>query len=95
MEERAAGYRNDQQLRVGIRVDSEVREVMYLRSLLYELGHQQVESMLIWKDKRAGTLIAEHESSSAGRCTASTSMSSSGSSRFRVLGFLGVVVRSL
>ena len=47
---------------------AEVCEVMYLRSLLYELGHEQVESTLVWEDNRAAILIAEQETSSAGRC---------------------------
>ena len=47
---------------------AEVCEVMYLRNLLYELGHEQVESTLVWEDNRAAILIAEQETSSAGRC---------------------------
>ena len=40
----------------------------YLRSLMRELGHRQVEStLLIWEDNKAAILIAENECSSAGR----------------------------
>ena len=39
----------------------------YLRSLMRELGHRQVESTLIWQDNKAAILIAENECSSAGR----------------------------
>ena len=46
---------------------SEVCEVKYLRSLMRELGHRQVESTLIWEDNKAAILIAENECSSAGR----------------------------
>jgi hypothetical protein len=41
--------------------------VKYLRSLMRELGHKQVESPLIWEDNKAAILIAENECSSAGR----------------------------
>ena len=46
---------------------SEVCEVKYLRSLMRELGLNQVESTLIWEDNKAAILIAENECSSAGR----------------------------
>jgi hypothetical protein len=46
---------------------SEVCEVKYLRSLMRELGHRQVESTLIWQDNKSAILIAETECSSAGR----------------------------
>ena len=39
----------------------------YLRSLMRELGHQQVKSTLIWEDNKAAILIAENDCSSAGR----------------------------
>jgi hypothetical protein len=41
--------------------------VKYLCSLMRELGHKQAESTLIWEDNKAAILIAENESSSAGR----------------------------
>jgi hypothetical protein len=46
---------------------SEVCEAKYLRSLMRELGHRQVESTLTWEDNKAAILIAENECSSAGR----------------------------
>ena len=46
----------------------EVCEVKYLRMLLRELGCPQEEPTLIWEDNKACILLAENESSSAGRC---------------------------
>ena len=45
-----------------------VCEVKYLRSLMAELGFPQEEPTLIWEDNRATIMIAENDSSSAGRC---------------------------
>ena len=42
-------------------------EVRYLRMLLEELGNSQKESTLVWEDNKAAIVIAEAESSSAGR----------------------------
>ena len=47
---------------------SMVCEVKYLRSLMAELGFPQEEPTLIWEDNRATIMIAENDSSSAGRC---------------------------
>jgi hypothetical protein len=47
---------------------SEVCEVKYIRNLLADLGHDQVDSTLIWEDNRAAILVAQQECSSAGRC---------------------------
>jgi hypothetical protein len=47
---------------------SEVCEVKYIRNLLDDLGFQQQEATLIWEDNRAAILVAEQETSSAGRC---------------------------
>lgn len=44
-----------------------ILEVRYIRMLLEELGHAQGDSTLIWEDNKATILIAEGESSSAGR----------------------------
>jgi len=45
-----------------------VCEVKYLRSLLSKLGFGQQDPTLIWEDNRTTILVAENESSSAGRC---------------------------
>jgi hypothetical protein len=42
--------------------------VKYIRNLLDDLGFQQQEATLIWEDNRAAILVAEQETSSAGRC---------------------------
>ena len=47
---------------------SAVCEVKYLRALLDDLGYPQDEATLIWEDNKAAIMIAENESSSAGRC---------------------------
>ena len=47
---------------------SEVCEVKYLRNLLDELGHKQLEPTLIWEDNKAAILVGSQECSSAGRC---------------------------
>ena len=47
---------------------AEVCEVMYLRNLLDEMGFPQGDSTLIWEDNKAAILVAEQETSSAGRC---------------------------
>ena len=44
-----------------------ILEVRYIRMLLEELGHTQGDSTLIWEDNKVTILIAEGESSSAGR----------------------------
>jgi len=44
-----------------------ILEVRYLRMLLEELGNSQKESTLVWEDNKAAIVIAEAESSSAGR----------------------------
>ena len=44
-----------------------ILEVRYLRMLLEELGISQKESTLVWEDNKAAIVIAEAESSSAGR----------------------------
>ena len=47
---------------------SSVCEIMYIRNLLQELGFAQSEPTLVWEDNKACILLAEQESSSAGRC---------------------------
>ena len=47
---------------------AEVCEVMYLRNLLHEMSFAQRDSTLIWEDNKAAILVAEQETSSAGRC---------------------------
>ena len=47
---------------------SSICEVMYIRNLLQELGFPQSEPTLIWEDNKACILLAEQETSSAGRC---------------------------
>jgi len=42
--------------------------VKYLRALLDDLGYPQDEATLIREDNKAAIMIAENESSSAGRC---------------------------
>jgi hypothetical protein len=51
-----------------VALSMEVCEVKYLRMLLRELGCPQEEPTLIWEDNKACILLAENESSSAGRC---------------------------
>jgi hypothetical protein len=51
-----------------VALSMEVCEVKYLRMLLRELGCPQEESTLILEDNKACILLAENESSSAGRC---------------------------
>ena len=41
---------------------------MYIRNLLQELGFAQNEPTLVWEDNKACILLAEQETSSAGRC---------------------------
>ena len=44
-----------------------ILEVRYLRMLLEELGNSQKESTFVWEDNQAAIVIAEAESSGAGR----------------------------
>ena len=46
---------------------SAILEVRYLRQFLNELGHKQEEPTLLWEDNKAAIIIAEGETSSAGR----------------------------
>ena len=46
---------------------SAILEVRYLRQFLNELGHRQEEPTLLWEDNKAAIIIAEGETSSAGR----------------------------
>jgi hypothetical protein len=41
--------------------------VRYLRQFLYELGHRQEEPTLLWEDNKTAIIVAEGETSSAGR----------------------------
>jgi len=47
---------------------SAVCEVKHLRALLDDLGYPQGEATLIWEDNKAAIMVAENETSSAGRC---------------------------
>ena len=51
-----------------VALSMEVCEVKYLRALLHDLGWTQQEPTLVWEDNRAAIMVAENESSSAGRC---------------------------
>jgi hypothetical protein len=46
---------------------SAILEVRYLRQFLNELGHRQEEPTLLWEDNKAAIIVAEGETSSAGR----------------------------
>ena len=46
---------------------SAILEVRYLRQFLNELGHRQVQPTLLWEDNKAAIIVAEGETSSAGR----------------------------
>ena len=46
---------------------SAILEVRYLRQFLNELGHRQAEPTLLWEDNKAAIIVAEGETSSAGR----------------------------
>jgi hypothetical protein len=46
---------------------SAILEVRYLRQFLSELGHRQEEPTLLWEDNKAAIIVAEGETSSAGR----------------------------
>ena len=47
---------------------SEVCDARYLRQLLHDMGHTQAQPTLIQEDNKAAIMIAENETSSAGRC---------------------------
>ena len=47
---------------------SEIQEIKYLRQLLKDLGHEQMEPTLIYEDNLAWIMLASNESKSAGRC---------------------------
>jgi hypothetical protein len=46
---------------------SAILEVRYLRQFLNELGHRPEEPALLWEDNKAAIIVAEGETSSAGR----------------------------
>ena len=46
---------------------SAILEVRYLRQFLNELGHKQERPTLLWEDNKATIIVAEGETSSAGR----------------------------
>ena len=46
---------------------SAIIEIRYLRQFLNELGRKQEEPTLLWEDNKTAIIIAEGETSSAGR----------------------------